>query len=119
MQALEESLKKLISVFNQNLQATQRAFSLTDAHFWVLQKICQDLSHDGVKYTQEYLDSQNYEGDNPIDLQAYYQMFNEHQKQKMEIMKKAQEIQKAKAEEKAKAKEEPEQKEEVFGGDLG
>lgn len=67
--ALEEAVSKLVEAQQINHQELFKAFHMTDAHLWVLLKLCEHIVADCV------LKNPN-EG---IDIPAYYNLFNEEQ----------------------------------------
>ncbi len=93
--ALEKSVQQLVEAFQINHQEIHKAFSLTDAHLWVLRRICQDLANGSVMTVKGISGS--------VDLAAYYDLFNAYQQQLATT---------------PKTKSNEELDHEVFGGDL-
>lgn len=104
--ALEQAVEQLVTIHRTNQQAFQRAFQMTDAHLWVLNRIVRDIVSDTVLK----LDN------GAVDMNSYYDLFNANQK--LLAQQAEDEAEKKKAETvEAEAKAEANSGAEVFGGD--
>lgn len=103
--ALEKAIHQLVEAQQSNHEQIRKAFSLTDAHLWVLRLLCQDI----VSGTVLKID-----GPEPaVNLEAYYNRFNEWQKQQFAAVQSAQAAQQHGAGAGSMAEDY-----DVFGGDL-
>lgn len=95
--ALEKAVNQLVDAQRENHDSIRKAFQMTDAHLWVLNRICQDIVGGTVLRTETI----------PVrvNLSAYFDLYNEQQVKEAAAEKAG--TQTAKAED-----------HDVFGGDL-
>lgn len=105
--ALEKAVQKLVQVQQINHGEIHRAFSMTDAHLWVLRRLCEDIVSDMVIKVPSNL------GANAVDMGAYYDLYNTWLRQQQQAAAEAQARQQHGANAGSEAKDE-----DVFGGDL-
>lgn len=103
--ALESSLEHLVKAQQENHQALHKAFQMTDAHLWVLNRLCRDIVTDNVIKLDNGM----------VDMSGYFDLFNANQRLQAEQAKIEAEKQRAEAEEAERASKPDEP--EVFGGD--
>lgn len=102
--ALEGALERMVQAQKENHQSFLRAFQMTDAHLWVLNRLCRDIISDSVLKLDNGV----------VNMEGYYELFNANQK-----LQAQQQIERA-AQEKAEAaaaEVEATGEAKVFGGD--
>lgn len=105
--ALEQAINRLVEMQGTNHDEIRRAFTLADAHLWVLRQIVKDIVAETVMMASGPVKA--------VNMEAYYDLFNAFQKKQAEEAAKAEVLKKAGVQ---AAPETQDEGHEVFGGDL-